>query len=115
LRAVHVSASELHEEFSDFRLENDDDRYETDVKYGFHDVGHQPHVEGGYNDSDHVQRYDGDKYAHRRSAPDPTENEEDQQCKQKYVQNVRKGQLKKAEDRQCHIPLLYPRKDSDNK
>ena len=77
-KACKVSASQLHEEFSDFRLEDHDQRDESDVKHGLHDVGHQPHVECGDDDPDHIQRYDGEEDAHRGCAPDPSEDDEDQ-------------------------------------
>ena len=55
LRAVHVSASEPHEELPYLRLEDDDDGDESDVKHGLHDVGHEPHVECRYDDPDHIK------------------------------------------------------------
>lgn len=55
LGAVHVSASELHQEFPDLRLEYHDEGDESDVEHGLHDVGHEPHVECGYDDPDHIK------------------------------------------------------------
>ena len=103
--AVHVSASQLHEEFSDLRLEYHDKGYKADVENGLHDVGHEPHVECGYDDSDYIQRYDGQEDAHGRCAPDPPEYDVYQKRQEKYVKHVREGHLKETENRQYHIPL----------
>ena len=104
-RAVHVSASELHEEFSDLRLEDHDEGYESDIKDGLHDVGHEPHVECGHYDPDDIQRYDGQEDAHGRSASDPSEYDVYQKGQKEYVEDVGEGHLKKAENSQYHIPL----------
>ena len=39
------SVAELNQEFSDFRLENDDESKHSDVEHGLHDGRHQLHVE----------------------------------------------------------------------
>ena len=107
LCAVHVSVAEPDEEFPDFRLEDDDQGYDSHIQHHVHDGRHQPHVECLHHDPDDVERHDGHEYAHRRRTFDPSEHEEDDQSQKDDVENVRKGQLKEAEKRQNHIPYYY--------
>ena len=55
LTAVHISASEPHQEFPDFRLEYHYDGYQSDIKHCLHNVGHQLHIECRNYDSYHVE------------------------------------------------------------
>ena len=98
LGCLHPSVSEPDEEFPDFRLEDDDDREDSDVEHRFHDRRHQPHVEGRYEDTYYIQGYDGDEYAHCRCSLYPPEGYIYDHGQQEYVEYVREGQLQEAED-----------------
>ena len=96
--AAHIPAAKSHQELSDLRLEDHDECDESHIQYGLHNVGHQPHIEGGDNNPDHIQRNDGNEDAHRRCPPDPSEDDEYDEGEQKYVQDVSKRQLQESEN-----------------
>ena len=111
--AVHISVAESDEELPDFRLEDYDQREHSHVQHHVHHGCHESHVEGRYENSDHVKRNDGHKDAHGRRSSDPSEQEEYYEAQQQDIQNICDRQLQKAEEREYHIPyILYPRKDS---
>ena len=86
---VHISVSELDQEFSDLWLEDDDQCYESEVQHHVHYGGHKPHVERVHHYPDEIERNDGHEYAHGRRTPYPPEHEEDDQAEKDYVKYVR--------------------------
>lgn len=106
LRALHPLVSDPYQELADFRLEYDDQCYETDVEHGLHDIGHKPHVEGRRQYTDHIEGDYRDEDAHRRCAFYPPESHINDKGQQEDVKYVCQRQVQEAEYLQYHNHTL---------
>ena len=95
-RAVHVSVAQLHQEFSDFRLEYYNDSDDSHIHECVQERGHELHAKRADEDADEEKRNDSHKDAHRRRTSDPFEQNEDQNCEKQYVEDVSEGHLQKT-------------------